>query len=134
MREPPKWYDANATDNPPWIKALAEVRHLASREGWRYQHVQAIIVAIDQYAEAALGNREFFLSRPYIVSAEECSALPASCNVTSERPSGSGIGSSKRLDLDISPCPSWPTGRAAGYPRLACHRPCRQTDPQCRKP
>jgi hypothetical protein len=28
-------------------------------------HVQAIIVAIDQYAEAALGNREFFLNRPY---------------------------------------------------------------------
>jgi hypothetical protein len=64
MREPPKWYDANATDNPPWIKALAELRHLACR-GWRYQHVQAIIVAIDQYAEAALGNREFFLNKPY---------------------------------------------------------------------
>jgi hypothetical protein len=45
-------------------QALAEVRHLAPREGWRYQHVQAIIVAIDQYAEAALGNREFFLNRP----------------------------------------------------------------------
>jgi hypothetical protein len=41
MREPLKWYDANATDNPPWIKALAEVRHLATREGWRYHHVQA---------------------------------------------------------------------------------------------
>jgi hypothetical protein len=25
--------------------------------GWCYQHVQAIIVAIDQYAESALGNR-----------------------------------------------------------------------------
>jgi hypothetical protein len=65
MHEPPQWYDANATDNTPWIKALAEVRHLACREGWRYQHVQAIIVAIDQYAEAALGNREFFLNKPY---------------------------------------------------------------------
>jgi hypothetical protein len=32
---------------------------------WRYHHVQAIIVAIDQYAEAALGNREFFLNKPY---------------------------------------------------------------------
>jgi hypothetical protein len=31
---------------------------------WRYQHVQAIIVAIDQYAEAATGNRDFFLNRP----------------------------------------------------------------------
>jgi hypothetical protein len=64
MREPTKWYDDNA-DNPPWIKALAEVRRLAPREGRRYQHVQAIIVAIDQYAEAALGNREFFLNKPY---------------------------------------------------------------------
>ena len=64
MREPLEWYDDNA-DNPPWIKALAEVRRLAPREGWRYHHVQAIIVAIDQYAEAALGNREFFLNKPY---------------------------------------------------------------------
>jgi hypothetical protein len=38
---------------------------LAPREGWCYQHVQAIIVSIDQYAEAALGNREFFLNKPY---------------------------------------------------------------------
>jgi hypothetical protein len=52
-------------NNPPWIKALAEVRRLAPREGWRYHHVQAIIVSIDQYAEAALGNREFFLNKPY---------------------------------------------------------------------
>jgi hypothetical protein len=65
MPEPLKWYDADATDNPAWIKALAEVRHLATREGWRYHHVQAIIVAIDQYAESALGNREFFLNKPY---------------------------------------------------------------------
>ena len=45
--------------NPPlFIKALAEVRHLATREGWCYQHVQAITVAIDQYAEkaGAIGN------------------------------------------------------------------------------
>jgi hypothetical protein len=51
--------------NPPWIKALAEVRHLAPRERGCYHHVQAIIVAIDQYAEAALGKREFFLNKPY---------------------------------------------------------------------
>jgi hypothetical protein len=63
-REPLEWYDENA-DNPPWIKALAEVRQLAPREGWRYHHAQAIIVAIDQHAEAALGNREFFLNKPY---------------------------------------------------------------------
>jgi hypothetical protein len=64
MREPLKWCDGNA-DNPLWIKALAEVRHLASREGWRYQHVQAIIVAIDQYDESALGNRDYFLNKPH---------------------------------------------------------------------
>jgi hypothetical protein len=29
---------------PPFIKALAEVRQLATREGWCYQHVQAIAV------------------------------------------------------------------------------------------
>jgi hypothetical protein len=28
--------------------------------------VQAIIVAIDQYAEAATGNREFFLNKPLL--------------------------------------------------------------------
>jgi hypothetical protein len=67
MREPLKWYDANAADNPPWIKALAEVRHLAAREGWCYQHVQAITVAIDQYAESALGNRDFFLNKPHSI-------------------------------------------------------------------
>jgi hypothetical protein len=33
MRDGLKWYDEKA-DNPPWIKALAEVRHLAPREGW----------------------------------------------------------------------------------------------------
>lgn len=31
---------------PPFIKALAEIRHLAMREGWCYPHVQAITVAI----------------------------------------------------------------------------------------
>ena len=49
----------------PWIKGLAEVRRLATREGWCYPHVQAIIVSIDQYAEAALGNRNYFLNKPY---------------------------------------------------------------------
>jgi hypothetical protein len=29
------------------------------------QHVQAITVAIDQYAEKALGNRDYFLNKPY---------------------------------------------------------------------
>jgi hypothetical protein len=31
-REALKWYDPNA-DNPPWIKALADVRHMGG--SWR---------------------------------------------------------------------------------------------------
>jgi hypothetical protein len=58
------WYDEKA-DNPSWIRALTEVRHRATREGYCYHPVQAIIVAIDQYAETALGNREYFLNKPY---------------------------------------------------------------------
>jgi hypothetical protein len=54
-----KWYDHNA-DNPAWINALADVRHGATGEGYCYHHVQAIIVAIDQYADKALGNRNSF--------------------------------------------------------------------------
>jgi hypothetical protein len=46
---------------------LAEVRNRTAREGWCYQHVQAIVVAIDQYAEAALGNRQFFLNKPHSI-------------------------------------------------------------------
>jgi hypothetical protein len=58
-----RWID-DETSPTPFLKALEEVRRLAAREGYRYQHVQAIIVAIDQYAEAATGNRDFFLTKP----------------------------------------------------------------------
>ena len=51
-------------DSPPFIKALAEVRRLATREGWCFQHVQAITVAIDQYAAKAYCNSEYFLNKP----------------------------------------------------------------------
>jgi hypothetical protein len=57
-------YFQDEPDPPPWLKALAELRRLAPREGWCYQHVQALIVAIDQYAESALGNRSYFLDKP----------------------------------------------------------------------
>jgi hypothetical protein len=66
MAQPLKWYDENA-DNSPWIKALAELRQRATREGHWYQHVQAITIAIDQYAERALGNRDYFLNKPYSI-------------------------------------------------------------------
>jgi hypothetical protein len=55
-----------SSNDSPFLKALEETRRLATREGWRYRHVQAIIVAIDQYAEAATGNREYFLNKPPI--------------------------------------------------------------------
>jgi len=57
-----KWYHQNA-ENLPWIKALADVRRMGTLEGYCYHHVQAIMFAIDQYAETALGNREHFLNK-----------------------------------------------------------------------
>jgi len=44
-------------DNPVWINALAEVRMLACPRGLVLQHVQAIIVSIDQYAESRSATR-----------------------------------------------------------------------------
>jgi hypothetical protein len=67
MREPLKWYDANASDNSPFLKALAEVRKIGVHEGWCYHHVQAILMSIDQYAEVATGNREFFWNRRHSI-------------------------------------------------------------------
>jgi hypothetical protein len=75
MSAPLRWYDHNA-DNPPWLTALAEVRIQATREGWCHAHVQAIIVAIDQYAEAALGNRGYFLNKPYGVGGGRRNDVP----------------------------------------------------------
>jgi hypothetical protein len=60
------WYDPNA-DNPPWIKALADVRRMGTLEGYCFHHVQTIMLAIDQYAESALGNREYFLNKPHSI-------------------------------------------------------------------
>lgn len=65
MGESLKWYDETTADNSPWIDAFAELRQLAARERYCYQHVQAITVAIDQYAEKAFGNRDYFLNKPY---------------------------------------------------------------------
>jgi hypothetical protein len=70
-----KWYDDKA-DNPRWIKALAEVRQLACREGWCYHHVQAIIVSIDQYAEKAVGNRDYFLNKPHGIGSSRKDDVP----------------------------------------------------------
>jgi len=58
-------YFSDNEDQSPFLKALAEVRRIGVHEGWCYHHVQAIIVAIDQYAEAATGNREYFWNKPH---------------------------------------------------------------------
>jgi hypothetical protein len=63
---PPRWF-SDEPDLSPFLKALEDVRRKATREGWCYQHVQAIIVSIDQYAEAATGNREYFLNKPHSI-------------------------------------------------------------------
>jgi hypothetical protein len=69
-------YFADDSDAPPFVKALAEVRRLAPREGWCYQHVQAISVAIDQYAEKAFCNRDYFLNKPYGVGGGRADNIP----------------------------------------------------------
>lgn len=60
----------------PWLKALEDVRRKATREGWCYAHVQAIIVAIDQYAEAATGNREYFPNMPVSIGGSRMGEVP----------------------------------------------------------
>ena len=75
MAEPLRWFNDSA-EHPPWIRALADVRHKATREEWCYPHVQAIIVAIDQYAEAATGNRDFFLNRPHSIGGSRKGDVP----------------------------------------------------------
>ncbi|MFC0241845.1 hypothetical protein [Rhodopseudomonas telluris] len=62
--QPIKWFE-ESDDHSDFVKALAEVRRLGTREGWCYHHVQAIMLSIDQYAESALGNREYFWNKPH---------------------------------------------------------------------
>lgn len=59
-----RWFD-DERELSPFLTAFEDVRRKATREGWCYLHVQAIIVPIDQYAEAATGNREYFLNKPH---------------------------------------------------------------------
>lgn len=66
MKERPKWF-SDSEDHPEFIKVLEQARRLSSREGWCRPHIEAIQVAIDQYAEAAYGNREFFLNKPHSI-------------------------------------------------------------------
>jgi hypothetical protein len=64
VKERPQYF-TDSDEHSEFVKALAQVRRLAPFEGWCFLHVQAIQVAIDQYAEAALGNRAFFWNKPH---------------------------------------------------------------------
>jgi hypothetical protein len=69
-------YFSDEPELSPFLKALNDVRNKATREGWCYQHVQAIIVSIDQYAEAATGNREYFLNKPHSIGGRRKGDIP----------------------------------------------------------
>jgi hypothetical protein len=60
-------YFSDMQEAPEFLKALHHARRLSCLEGWCRMHIEAIQVAIDQYAEAALGNREFFLNKPHSI-------------------------------------------------------------------
>jgi hypothetical protein len=62
----PKYF-SDEPDPSDWLKRLAEVRRMAPRQGHCFLHVQAIIVAIDQYAETATGSRHYFLDKPHSI-------------------------------------------------------------------
>nr|WP_183117557.1 hypothetical protein [Bradyrhizobium diazoefficiens] len=68
MKRPePRFFDTDP-DAPPFLKALEELRRQATRQGFLHHHVQAIVYAIDQYAEAATGNRGYFMSPPPVLT------------------------------------------------------------------
>ena len=67
----PRWYDPE-TDQSQFMAALWKVRHLCTRlEHVRmtvpgsHVLVQAIMSAIDDYAERETGNREYFWGKPH---------------------------------------------------------------------
>ncbi|NPU11363.1 hypothetical protein HL666_11350 [Bradyrhizobium sp. 83002] len=70
-----KWY-SDEQNPPPILKSLHESRRLLTNEGWCYRHAQAIMVAIDQYAEAATGNRDYFLSKPHSIGGSRGGDIP----------------------------------------------------------
>jgi hypothetical protein len=54
--------EGGPSQSPPFFLGRSWQR---CSQGCCFHHVQAIIVSIDQYAEAALGNRGYFLNRPH---------------------------------------------------------------------
>ena len=57
MREAPKLFD---DDHPPFISAPEGVRRQAAREGYGYQHVQAIIMKAATCCSIPLNSFLFF--------------------------------------------------------------------------
>jgi len=68
-------YFSDTSEHPQFINALAEVRRIGVHEGWCYHHVQAIL-AIDQYAEAVTGNREYFWNKPHSAGGNRGGDIP----------------------------------------------------------
>ena len=61
---------------------LAKARDIAVREGWCYFHVQAIIVAIDQYAEAAtVTDNTFRIRRTRLAEVGRPRTFPSSTSI-----------------------------------------------------
>lgn len=67
------WYDPD-TNPSQWLAALYRVRHLCTRAAVVMPHakvpgslilIDAIMSAIDDYAERETGHREYFWGRPH---------------------------------------------------------------------
>ena len=98
------WYDPKA-DNPPWIEALADVRRMGTLEGYCFHHVQAIMLAIDQYAETALVAASFNCLRGGAPSLVRSMRLPLWFRRGREHRSGKGR---QRVLVEVSDLCSHP--------------------------
>lgn len=63
-------------DPPEFLKSLEKTWRLSCHEGWCRAHIEAIQVSIDQYAEAAMCNREFFLNKPHSIDPRRNTDIP----------------------------------------------------------
>ncbi|MGY4364497.1 hypothetical protein ACVW1A_000562 [Bradyrhizobium sp. LB1.3] len=91
-------YFSDMQEPPEFLKALDQARRLSCFEGWCRMHIEAIQVAIDQYAEAALGNREFFPQQ----AAQHRWKSQRRRAVTSETAANSTFPSQSRRGLDLN--------------------------------
>ena len=73
---------------------------MTTREGYCYQHVQAITVAID--AEKALGDREYFLAQRRRVGPADRSHFPKSDLLASPARSGHAHNPANLIDREAA--------------------------------